>query len=132
MATTKLCAGKFRNAAKPLQHDNIFDGQIWQSIREAIKSINLISLHYATRGSTPFPLSSPLMSPHLSPLPLFLIYSCNPPHPSPSSSLPPYPTYLTVFKLMSTSPSDHAPQLLTHHEVTIEERKGQWNVIEQA
>jgi len=77
---------------------------------EAIKSISLISLHYATRGPTPSLVSS------ISPLPLFLICSCNPPHPSPSALLlflSPSPSYLTVFKLLSTSPSDHAPQLLT-------------------
>ena len=62
-----------------------------------------------------FPLS-PLLIPHLSPLPLFLICSCNPPHPSPSALLlflSPSPSYMTVFKLMSTSPSDHAQKLLT-------------------
>jgi len=59
------------------------------------------------------PLYCSLPPTPFSPLPLFLICFCNPPHSFPSA-LPLFlPPHLSVFKLMLNSPSDHAPQLLT-------------------
>ena len=78
-----------------------------------------------------FPLS-PLLIPHLSPLPLFLICSCNPPHPSPSALLlflSPSPSYLTI-----SSSCQPLPQIMLHNSspksysyYTKERREG-WDV----
>ena len=99
----------------------------------AIKSISLISLHDATRGPTPSLLSSlsPL-PPHLSPLPHFLICSCNPPHPSPSALLlflSPSPSYLTI-----SSSCQPLPQIMLHdsspksYSYYTKERREGWDV----
>ena len=105
---------EFSECSKTLQHD-MFDGPIPQAIdwKQSSQLAYLVCIMLlGDLLPLRFPLSLLLFPPNLSPLRLFLIYSSNPPRPSPSS-LPPSPTYLTVFKLMSTSPSDHAPQLLT-------------------
>ena len=128
---THICVGIFINAARPLQCD-MLDGPISQTIwdrLEAINSISLISFHCATWitetacawGNT-FMQKKLLPRPEINTRPLSLSLSCfphghlffnsssNPPHSSPSA-VPLFPplTYLTVFQLMSASPSDHAP-----------------------
>ena len=96
---------------------------------DAINLISLISFHRATWitktacawGDT-FMQKKFLPRPEINTRPLSLSLSCfphghlffnsssNPPHSSPSA-VPHFPplTYLTVFQLMSASPSDHAP-----------------------
>ena len=132
------------NTARPCQHD-MFMGQFHEQLGyrlEAIKSISLISLHYATRGPTPsllsslspprFPLSllshpisllslSSSSVPAILPIPLLLLFFSS------------FPLHLAIWQfqahvnlsLRSCSTTPHPSHTVSYYT---EERRGGWDV----